>query len=69
MNSQAILDSVQTVLKVAALVMSAGADAAPYVTTALSLIQGKRTLTAEERQTLLDQENALRNELQAPLGD
>lgn len=69
MNSQAILEGVETVLKVAALVMSAGADAAPYVTTALSLIQGKRTLTAEERATLLQQEAALRAELQAPLGD
>jgi hypothetical protein len=66
MDPVTILSDVGYVLQLANMAIAAATDAAPFVETAIGLVEGKTGLTDAQRASLLQQETALRAQLDQP---
>lgn len=65
MDPVAILADVQLAIKLAKMAYDLGKDVAPYVITAYEIMFKNKILTAEERQSMTDQELLWRKEIDA----
>lgn len=63
MDPVIIMADVQLAIKLAKMAYDAGIDMYPYVKTAYQIMFENKVLTAEERQTMTDQETAWRKNI------
>lgn len=67
MDLAAILADVQLAVSLGKLAIQVGEDAAPYVERAYQILFEQKTLTDEERQSIKDQENSWRTNIDAAI--
>ena len=65
MDPAAILADVQIAISIGKLAVQLGEEAGPYLLNAYNIAFGNKTLTAEERQAMRDQEADLRSRIDA----
>lgn len=63
MDPVIIMADVQLAIKLAKMAYDAGVDMYPYIKTAYQIMFENKVLTAEERQTMTDQETAWRKNI------